>query len=219
MIKIVVNIFVSSCLLFTFYSCNLTSKKGNTIDIDETKDDVAKLESTSQKIDADSDDLFKFVPINYSILDSVSGDLNLDGISDYILVLKQNGEDTLSDVVNNPSKRPLLILIRDKNNQLQLTRRNDNTVYCVDCGGILGDPYTGITIKNGYFSIEHYGGSAWRWTRIITYKYLSQENEWLLHKDGYESFHTSDPENIDIQIKTRKDFGKVKFEDFDIYKD
>jgi hypothetical protein len=75
-------------------------------------------------------------------------------------------------------------------------------------------------IKNGYFSIEHYGGSAERWTRTITFKYSTTDSSWYLHKDGHESFSAVD-ENAKktTKIYTVKDFGKVKFTDFDIYKD
>lgn len=161
--------------------------------------------------------LHKFILPNYELMDTLSGDLNLDGRMDYLLVLKQQGEaDAAADLQIN---RPLLLLIADENNQLQLARRNDQTVYCMQCGGMMGDPYNGLAIKDGYFSIQHYGGSAWRWTRIITYKYDQKSKEWYLHKDGSESFHASDPENVTEAIKTTKDFGQVKFEAFDIYKD
>lgn len=164
-------------------------------------------------------EISSFIPDNYSILDSVRGDLNLDKIPDLIIVLKKNGEDSLSDVIDHPEKRPLMILIQDNNGKFKRAKRNDNTVYCVDCGGVMGDPYAGITIKDGYFSVEHYGGSSWRWTRVITYKYSKEVNDWFLHKDGSESFHASDPEKIESKIKTKKDFGKVKFDQFDIYKE
>ncbi|KAF2509109.1 hypothetical protein [Flavobacterium foetidum] len=153
------------------------------------------------------------------MLDTASGDLNLDKIKDLIVVLKKNGEDTLSVDIDNPERRPLLILLRDKENKLKFARRNDNTVYCIQCGGMLGDPFMGITIKNGYFSVEHYGGSNWRWKSIITYKYSKKDKEWFLYKDGLESFQISDTENVKTEIKTAKDFGRVKFQDFDIYKD
>jgi len=163
------------------------------------------------------DELSVFVPEHYSILDTAAGDLNLDKKDDLILVLKRNGEDTL--VNTGEPDRPLLILIRDNHNRLQQVRRNDNTVYCIGCGGIMGDPYVGIVIRNGYFSVEHYGGSAWRWTRIITYKYVAADQEWYLHKDGSESFHASEPDKIKTTIRTTRDFGNIKFEDFDIYED
>ncbi|MFB9077987.1 hypothetical protein ACFFLS_04875 [Flavobacterium procerum] len=210
------------CLILTLISCNQNPKPEKTIIIsnDKTADEnIPKRESFKPGVRNLPNELSAFIPTNYSVLDTASGDLNLDKIKDYIVVLKKNREDTLSDVVDNPERRPLLILLSDKENKLKLARRNDNTVYCIDCGGMLGDPFMGITIKNGYFSVEHYGGSNWRWKSIITYKYSKTEKEWFLYKDGLESFQISDTENVKTEIKTAKDFGRVKFQDFDIYKD
>ena len=212
------------CLFLILCSCNenVKQEKSSIKNIDtimSREKNIQKKESFKPMVNNSPNELLEFVPKNYSILDTVSGDLNLDDIKDYILILKKNGEDSLSDFIENPEKRPLLILLRNKDNKLQLARKNNNTVYCVDCGGMMGDPFMGVTIKNGYFSIEHYGGSSWRWTRIITYKYNKQENEWFLHKDGSVSFHASDPETEETKIKTTKDFGRVKFENFDIYKE
>jgi len=163
--------------------------------------------------------ILTFVPKDYSILDTEIGNLNLDEYPDMILVLKKNGEEKTSDVVDHPEKRPLLILVGQADGTFKLVARNDNTVYCIDCGGMMGDPYQGISIKKGYFSVEHYGGSAWRWTRIITYKYSKAENYWFLHKDGSDNFNTFEPEKVESKILTTKNFGKVPFDKFDIYKE
>jgi hypothetical protein len=197
------------------FSCKQKPNQQKLAAVNEEQKPITFVKNTSkQDLNNLSKDLSEFLPKNYSILDTASGDLNLDQIQDYILVLSRNGEDTLSSVVEHHEKRPLLILLGDQSNKLQLARRNDNTVYCFDCGGVMGDPYVGITIKNGYFSVEHYGGSAWRWTRIITYKYSKQDKEWFLHKDGSESFHALEPDKVESKIKTIKDFGKITFEQF-----
>ena len=219
--ELTTNIFI--CLLLTLFSCHQSRKQENITVIKKdtlttTNNPISKV-TYKQEVDKLPKELLEFVPKNYSVLDTVSGDLNLDKIKDFILVLKKNEEEKSSNVVDNPEKRPLLILLQDKNKKLQLTKRNDKAVYCIDCGGIMGDPYMGITIKNGYFSVEHYGGSAWRWQRIITFIYSKQENEWFLHKDGFESFHVNEPEKIESNISTIKDFGKLKFEEYDIYKE
>lgn len=216
-------IYIFLCLILTLISCNQNSrhKKTTNINIDTTNTKIEhepRRESFKDGIDNLPNKLLQFVPDNYSVLDTAIGDLNLDGINDYVIVLNKNGEDTLSNVVNNPERRPLLIILCNQNNELYLARRNDNTVYCIDCGGMMGDPFEGITIKDGYFSIEHYGGSAWRWTRIITYKYSKQDQEWYLYKDGSESFHATKPGKVESKIETTKDFGKVNFQNYDIYK-
>jgi len=162
-------------------------------------------------------ELQPFITKNYLILDTLSSDLNQDGLNDYLLILKNKDEETLSDVSEHPEKRPLLILIRNKANQLELKSQNDNVVFCVDCGGMMGDPYVTMVYKDGYFSIEHYGGSSWRWVHIITFKYDKKKNDWYLHKDVSEGFHTDDLQNIKTNKRTVKDFGIVRFNEFDIY--
>jgi hypothetical protein len=42
---------------------------------------------------------------------------------------------------------------------------------------------------------------------------------WLLHKDGHETEDTMGEEKPTKKVYTTKDFGKVTFADFDIYKD
>ena len=174
------------------------------------------------------DEILPFIIKGYSVLDTKSGDINKDGIDDIILILKKDGEDSTSVVTDHPEARPLLLLIRSRNDKLTLAARNDSTVYCVNCGGMLGDPYIEIVIKNGYFTIEHYGGSSWRWTRDITYKYSTKDKWWYLHRDGstYMKMNPSDDPDAEVMIKdgpdeirTEKNFGKVRFEDFSIYKE
>jgi hypothetical protein len=187
-------------------------EEGNLINSKDYQEAEKKNDSATAKLS-----ITKFIPEGYSLLDSATGDLNLDAYPDMLLVLKKNGEDSTSDIVDHQEKRPLLILTGQADKQFKLSARNDNTVYCVNCGGMMGDPYMGIVIKKGYFSIEHYGGSAWRWTRIITYKYSTAEKYWYLHKDGGDSFHTSDPDKVETKIRTTKEFGKVRFEQFNLY--
>jgi hypothetical protein len=165
------------------------------------------------------DAVMKAIPKGYELLNSASGDLNLDPYPDLLLVLRQANEAETSDAALHPGKRPLLIFTGGPGHTYRLAARNDNAVYCVDCGGMMGDPFTDIVIKHGYFSIEHYGGSAWRWTRIITFKYAPAEENWLLYKDGNESFHASEPDKITTKTYTVKNFGRVPFARFDIYKD
>lgn len=178
-----------------------------------------KHEAYNKDIKDLSPSLAQFVPEGYTALDTTSGDLNLDQYSDMIMVLKKNGEDTTSEVVEHPEKRPLLILVGQADKTYKLAVRSDNAVYCIDCGGMMGDPFMEVIIKKGYFSIEHYGGSGWRWTRTITFKYAPTDNYWYLHKDGGDSFHATEPEKVTTKIKTTKDFGEVPFDQFDIYQE
>lgn len=147
----------------------------------------------------------------YQLLDTATGDLNGDEYGDLLIILKSSEEDSLPE-----SPRPLIVMIGENGSTYKSVSINDSVALCKGCGGIWGDPYDGMTIKNGYFSIEHYGGSNWRWTKIITFKYSEKEKTWLLHRDAGVSYNTGDPEGTETETVERKDeYGKLKFVDYD----
>ena len=181
----------------------------------------------------DKEEFLDFIPEGYIVKDWRTGNLNRDDQDDVVIILEEEGDGTTTadaaqgaeggagagaspqnDYELNEKKRPVMLLTRNKNGELKFAGRNDNIVLCSDCGGVFGDPYSAITIKNGYFSIEHYGGSNWRWTRIMTFKYSEQNKTWYLHKDGGDSFHTSNPDKVESKVLSKKDFGTIKFEDY-----
>lgn len=159
------------------------------------------------------------LPAGYRVLSAEQGDLNRDALPDWAVVLHRPDEQQTSDVVDHPTKRPLLLFVGGAGGSFTLAARSDNAVYCVDCGGMMGDPFTGLSIKNGYFTVEHYGGSGQRWTRFVTFRYDAAARTWLLHRDGGEHFHAADPEHGTTSMRTTKDFGRVPLARFDIYRD
>lgn len=170
----------------------------------------------------------QFVPAGYIAIDTTSGDLNLDAYPDMVLVLKKSGEETSSDFAKNrPEKRPLIILAGQPDKSYKLEKRNDNVVLCIDCGGAEGDPFTGITIKKGYFSVEHGISGGAHWVQIITFKYNKQKANWYLHQDGAISYKFNDSTDDNAEalvkdnetIKRKKDFGLVSFDQYDVYKE
>ncbi|RYZ21992.1 MAG: hypothetical protein EOO10_22025 [Chitinophagaceae bacterium] len=153
--------------------------------------------------------LTQFVPAGYSIMDKAIGDIDKDGISDAVLVLRNNDENA-----NTDAARPLLLLKGNSKSQYTLLARNDSIVLCLGCGGVHGDLYERVVIKKGYFSVEHLGGSGWRWTRIITFKYDSKLKGFVLHKDAGYSWHVSDPNKTTARVFNRDDFDKLSFDKF-----
>jgi hypothetical protein len=150
-----------------------------------------------------------FIPRGYELLDSKSGDLNQDGIMDYVIICKNPKEDEEED-----AKRPLMILHGNPNGSLTLIERNDNIVLCFLCGGVWGDPYEGMTLKKNFFSVEHRGGSNDRWTRIITFKYNTKDKSYYLHKDGGVLYNTFDPNKSTDEFYNKKLWGKMLFRDY-----
>jgi hypothetical protein len=165
-----------------------------------------------------------FIPQTFEVHTQVMGDLNLDGFPDIILVLRKPGEDSL-----HPGPlRPMILLIGQPNNSFKLAGRNDSVVYAHDMGGVSNDePLEGITISKGSFMIEHYGGlGSGKWDRKITFNYSATEKFWYLFKDetNYTTLSFNDstkqitPEVGGPQeLKTIKDFGKVRFDKFSSY--
>lgn len=151
-----------------------------------------------------------FIPPEYDLLDSASGDLNGDGLTDYVLVLQSKTENSK----NSSGVRPLLLLIGTEKNNFELVSRNDSVVLCKSCGGIYDDPFQKVTIHDGFLSVEHVIGSTWRWTRIISFKYDFAEKDFVLDKDEGVSYHVSNPNRKTGIINNKDDFGKLKFTEF-----
>lgn len=206
-----------------------SEKNIDSIQIKKNKiDSIKKHQTFNDSIDSLDQDLKAFVPKGYSVISIESGDLNLDEYTDAILVLRKTSEASTSNYAENkPDKRPMLLLIGQRDGTYKLAYQNNNAVYCIDCGGLFGDPFTGITIKNGYFSIEHGVSGGHHWEHVTTFKYNKPKNNWFLYKDHYINykFNDSADENAEAlvvdyeKLKTVKDFGEISFEKFNIYND
>ncbi|HTA61315.1 MAG TPA: hypothetical protein VK835_02620 [Bacteroidia bacterium] len=151
-----------------------------------------------------------FVLKGYSILDKAQGDLNQDGYQDYIVILRNNLDTSFGDTA-----RPLLIIHGQQNGTYNLVEQNSNVVLCKTCGGAFGDPYSAITIKNNYFSVEFYGGSNWRWSRVITFKYNLLTKSYILHKDAGESFNALEPDKTEYENFHKELWNKKPFQNYD----
>lgn len=162
--------------------------------------------------------LQQFVPKGYTILDTVSGNLNLDEYADIIMILQKQNESEYIQDMDAPLKRPLLILTGHAGNSYKPAARNDNSVLCKQCGRMLEDPFRRVVIKNGYFTVEHYYGSRWiNWTQYVTYRYNTTSTTWHLYKISSESYNPDYPDDVGVAIKTKKDFGNILFTKFNLY--
>ena len=143
------------------------------------------------------------------------GDLNGDGREDFILVLEK--ENPKKDADDFPiGQRPFLILLRGDDGKLAVAKRNDRIVMCSQCGGVFGDPFDGVIAGRNTFSVEHYGGSAWRWKYSYKFNYSRIDKTWQLVRVEDISYHTSNPNKATTKIYTPpQHFGKIDIADFD----
>jgi hypothetical protein len=154
-----------------------------------------------------------FIPAAFRIMDMASADLNYDNIPDYVLVL-QNMNETWDE--NEP--RPLLIIMGGAKGKLNLLARNDNVVLSKNGGGVFGDPYKGLILKDGTVTVEHSVGASWKWNRMISFIYDSSIKEFVLQKDADISYHISDPSKQTDVLYNKDVYNQLRFIDYAYHK-
>lgn len=138
-------------------------------------------------------------------MDTISADLNMDEINDYILVSCKMGEDSI-----HPSpKRNLKILLGQTNNQYSLAGESWSIIPPVDEGGMM-DPYPGIVADKGKFTIQFFGGSNWKETWSMLFEYSPTDKDWLLTRKITESYFM-DKRHYEADTSLVKDHGKILF--------
>lgn len=154
-------------------------------------------------------ELSAFVQPGTRPLCAVGGDLNGDGLGDFVLVLEQaNVPDSIARITETP--RPLLVVVREPGGALRVAARNDHVVYCSACGGVFGDPFGGVGVEAGSFTVFHYGGSAWRWRADYTFRYAPSAGTWRLARVVEVSYHTSKPDAVEQTTFVAPDhFGEI----------
>lgn len=160
-------------------------------------------------------DVRPFVEEGSNVIALEKADLNGDGTMDVILVLEKDTPEAQEP--DSDEERPLIILVRDKKNKLSEAKRNDRIVMCAQCGGVFGDPFAGITVGMNTFTVNHYGGSAWRWTADYKFNYSRIDKTWQLVRIERTSFNNLRPvrQTLKRTVLTPKNFGKVDIADFD----
>jgi hypothetical protein len=143
------------------------------------------------------------------------GDLDLDGRSDYLLVLERGASATTdAELEGNP--RMLRVLIATAAGGYTLAAESERAVLCSRCGGALGDPFEGVEAGEGRFTVHHYGGSSWRWRADFTFAYSRRDKAWQLVEVVDLSHHTSDTAAFRREVsRPPRDFGKIDLRQFD----
>lgn len=159
-------------------------------------------------------ELQPFVEKDMKAIALESADLNGDGRPDYILVLDSTKPDS-EEEPKGASDRPMLIITRDREGKLTRAARNDDVVYCGDCGGVYGDPFDGVSIQpNGGFTVRNIGGSSDRWLENYEFKYSRPDKTWLFTRSVATYYNVFRPRRMKTKIITAKTVGKVSFSDF-----
>jgi hypothetical protein len=123
----------------------------------------------------------QFIKKGYTVLDTAMADFNNDGLADVAIV---------SDDKNDPDKSRSLVILANTTAGYVLSVKTNAAILCKGCGGVFGDPYAGIRFKKNIITINHYGGSAWRWTSDFTFRF--QNNQWELIGISQDSYFNAE---------------------------
>jgi len=150
-----------------------------------------------------------------SLLAFAVADLNGDGLEDFVFVVEIKPSEASSEKEDD-GKRVLKIALRYSDNSLSVVKVNEKVVHCRKCGGSWGDPFGGLNASKRTFSIEHAGGSSWRWSNSYQFNYSRKDGTWQLVYVEENSYHSSDPNKITNKTyRPPKSFGKIDISEFD----
>lgn len=157
-------------------------------------------------------ELKPFILSGYEVLGFKTGDINRDNQPDAILILKNPTEDSTSEEF---FARPMLIIIRQAGGKLKQVIRNDKAIMGRHDGGVFGDPWQGLDMFTGGFSISFYGGSSWRWSYLYEFRWDPLKKKWLLFKEESGSFNAGDMEATYKGTEIgAEELGELPFEKF-----
>lgn len=154
----------------------------------------------------------RFITGKETLLAFESGDVNEDGLRDFVLVAEQPAK-----IKPENKTRVLLVVLRGANDVFTLAKRSTGAVMCSQCGGMLGDAFAGLEVRRGQFKVSHYGGSRTRWHNTFTFKYTIAEKTWRLAEAEEGSYDALADEASDKSKIYRfpKNFGEIDIENFD----
>ena len=176
-------------------------------------DENAGYEMNAEVTSSSNYDLF--IPDGDALLDKAEGDINDDGITDMILVVKNQQENADEMPGEDVPGRKLILLVKDSKGEYSRAGESSTAILAKNEGGAASDdPFEGVAITPGKFSITHMGGAAERWSYEHVFTYDKAANTWFLTEKNTGSFSTMNPEDETMETETPKQFGKINFVDF-----
>lgn len=163
------------------------------------------LTSTVYGQDVQKQNPLDFVPSGYVLFEKVNGDLNKDGIEDWVLIIKGTDKNKIvsdENRGNSDRNRRGIIILLNKSNQYEMVAKN------YDCfssenedGGVYYPPELSVNIKNGNLYIHYAHGRYGYWQ--YTFRYQNSNFELI----GYDQSNSYGPiinSEVSINFSTRK---------------
>ena len=139
-------------------------------------------------------------PKSFMIIEEIEGDLDKDGIYEKVIVYDTEKEIDLG------TERQIYIYKRKKNNW-ELWKKAIGAILPSEHGGMMGDPFEGISIERNCIVINHFGGSRQKWN--YTHRFRFQSGEFQLIGATVNFGSPCDYfESLDYNLSN----GKIKYE-------
>ncbi len=107
-------------------------------------------------------------PKSFKILDQIEGDLDKDGVSEKVIVYDTEKETDLG------TERQIFIY-KKINDKWELWKNSIGAILPSQHGGMMGDPFEGISIERNCIVINHSGGARQKWNYTHRYRFQSGE--------------------------------------------
>lgn len=110
-------------------------------------------------------------PKHFKILDKKEGDLDNDGVFEKVIVYDTEKETDMG------TERQIYIY-KKNHNKWELWKKSVGAILPSEHGGMMGDPFEGISINKNCIVINHSGGARQRWH--YTHRFRFQTGEFQL---------------------------------------
>ena len=136
---------------------------------------------------------------SFEILEEIEGDLDNDGISEKVILYDTGKEIDLG------TERQICVY-KKNNDTWELWKKSVSAILGSEQGGMMGDPFDGISIEKNCIVIKHFGGSRSKWEFTHNYKYQNGDFRLIGVKVG--SFTPCEEyEVLDYNLSN----GKIKY--------
>lgn len=138
----------------------------------EEKKEVIQAESYDAEITVkQSEDLKDFTPKYWELREIAYGNLDEDDQDEAVAVYKMPS-------VDHEDAKQVLAIFKKENGKWKITHQTSSTLLSSQSGGMMGNPFNGISISKKSIVIKHFGGSRDKWEYVHRYRF--QNNDWYL---------------------------------------
>lgn len=135
--------------------------------------------------------------------------MDKDGTDEKIVVYNVSDK---KDEINGVDRE--VIIFKKAKEKWVIWHRSVNAVGNSKDGGMMGDPFEDIEIKNGILLIHQSGGSSWKWGHTDKYRYQNNQLELIGYTSNYGKL-CEYWENFDFNLMTGRIVVSKEYEKCD----